>query len=191
MIGLIPEKWFNRMDTINDATNDSSFVGRVQAWQLATILAIQNPLIGGGFKAVEYRPNWQLLTQDFPRYPILHVGTPAPDPIHAHAAHSIYFQVLGDHGFVGLFIFLGIFGLSFAKAGAIAKKARQANGPDWIINLATMLKLSLFTYGIGGAALSLAYFDMTFAICGLILVLENKFIPKILEKNELPRVIAA
>ncbi len=184
MIGLIPEQWFNRMDTISDATSDSSFVGRVQAWQLATILALQNPLIGGGFKAVEFPPNWNILAQEFSAYPFLQFGTTPPDPARAHAAHSIYFQVLGDHGFIGLFLYLGIFGLTFLKAGAVAKKNRLANGPEWITNLTTMLRLSIFTYCIGGAALSLAYFDMTFSICALVLVLEYKFLPKILGSHE-------
>ena len=30
----------------------------------------------------------------------------APDPTDIHAAHSIYFQILGEQGFVGLFLFL-------------------------------------------------------------------------------------
>lgn len=183
MVGLIPEQWFNRMDTIGNASADGSFMDRVAAWKLSTILAIQNPLFGGGFKALEYPPNWFALAQDYYRYPMLHFGT-APNPRDSHAAHSIYFQVLGDHGFIGLFIFLTIYLASFFKAGAIAKKIRLANGPEWMINLATMLRLSLFTYAVGGAALSLAYFDMTFAICGLILVLETKFLPALIKDSE-------
>ncbi|MDO8651361.1 MAG: putative O-glycosylation ligase, exosortase A system-associated [Undibacterium sp.] len=183
MVGLIPEQWFNRMDTLNNASADGSFMDRVVAWKLSTILAIQNPIFGGGFKALEYPPNWFALAQDYYRYPILHFGT-VPNPRESHAAHSIYFQVLGDHGFIGLFIFLMIYVTSFFKAGSIAKKIRLANGPEWMINLATMLRLSIFTYAVGGAALSLAYFDMTFAICGLVLILETKFLPEMIKDGE-------
>lgn len=184
MIGLIPEQWFARMDTISKADGDASFMGRVVAWKLSFILGTQNPFFGGGFKALEYFPVWSSLSQDFNQYSFFYSGNATPDLMYGHAAHSIYFQVLGDHGFIGFIIFLLILLLSFFKAGAIAQKARKANGPEWVINLATMLRLSIFTYAIGGAALSFAYFDMIYAIYALILVLEYRFLPNILENGE-------
>ncbi|MES2046926.1 MAG: putative O-glycosylation ligase, exosortase A system-associated [Pseudomonadota bacterium] len=179
LVGFIPERWFARMDTIAQADGDASFMGRVVAWKLSFILASQNPFLGGGFKGLEYFPVWTALSEDFGQYPFFYSGNAFPDPRRSHAAHSIYFQVLGDHGFVGLIIFLMVLILSFFKAGKIAKAAKNANGPEWIINLATMLRLSIFTYAIGGAALSFAYFDMIYAIYGLVLVLANKFIPNL------------
>ena len=183
MVGLIPEEWYTRMDTIAQVNDDASFMGRVVAWKLSFILASQN-FFGGGFKGLEYYPVWLGLSQDFYSYPFFYTGTATPDPIHPHAAHSIYFQVLGDHGFIGLFIFLGFLSLSFFRAGAIAKIARKANGPDWFIHLATMLRLSIFAYAVGGAALSFAYFDMTYAIFALVIALEYKLLPEILSKSK-------
>ena len=60
-------------------------------------------------------------------------GYVAPDPLDPHAAHSIYFQVLGEHGFVGLFLFVAILATAFFKAGNIAKNtgyARYAGRKD-------------------------------------------------------------
>jgi hypothetical protein len=37
----------------------------------------------------------------------------------------------------------------------------------WLIDLAKMLKVSLVAYAAGGAALSLPYFDLSFAILAL------------------------
>lgn len=175
MVGLIPDQWFNRMDTISTADQDNSFLGRMVAWKLSFILASQN-VFGGGFKALEYFPVWSSLSQDFYKFPFFYTGTAVPDLYGAHAAHSSYFQVLGDHGFIGLFIFTAFIGLSFFKAGSIAKKARALDGPEWLISLANMLKLSIFAYAVGGAALSFAYFDMIYAILALVLVLEHKFL---------------
>jgi probable O-glycosylation ligase (exosortase A-associated) len=183
LVGLIPEQWFARMDTISKADGDASFMGRVIAWKLSFILASQNPLFGGGFKALEYLPVWSALSQDFNQYSFFYSGTAPPDLYYGHAAHSIYFQVLGDHGVVGLIIFVAILILTFFKAGKIAKITRKANGPEWMINLATMLRLSIFTYAVGGAALSFAYFDMIYAIYALIIVLDYKFLPQIIEKT--------
>ncbi|MDO8728488.1 MAG: putative O-glycosylation ligase, exosortase A system-associated [bacterium] len=179
MIGLIPEEWFTRMNSISQAEGDASFMGRVVAWKLSFILALQHPIFGGGFKAIENFSVWSALSQDFSNYPFFYTGTAVPDPRTFHAAHSIYFQVLGDHGFVGFFIFVTILTLSFFKAGRIAKKAKEAKSPEWLINLATMLQLSIFTFAVGGAALSFAYFDMIYAIFAIVVVLENKLLPSI------------
>lgn len=184
MVGLIPDQWFDRMDTISTADQDNSFLGRMVAWKLSFILASQN-VFGGGFKALEYFPVWSSLSQDFYKFPFFYTGTAVPDIFGAHAAHSSYFQVLGDHGFIGLFIFTSFIGLSFFKAGSIAKRARALNGPDWLISLATMLRLSLFAYAVGGAALSFAYFDMIYAIMALVLVLEQKFLVPLARSREL------
>ena len=184
LVGLISDQWFARMDTIAQADGDASFMGRVIAWKLSFILASQSPIYGGGFKALEYFPVWSALSQDFHQYSFFYSGNVFPDVARGHAAHSIYFQVLGDHGFVGLIIFVSILVLSFFKAGSIAKIARNASGPEWIINLATMLRLSIFTYAVGGAALSFAYFDMIYAIYALVIVLDYRFLPAILKKND-------
>src|SRR6185295_1803697 len=89
-IGLMPEKWEERMRTIQTYEEDASAMGRLNAWRMAFNLAQDRPLVGGGF---------EIYTQEvFARY--------APDPTDVHAAHSIYFQMLGEHGFVGLSLFL-------------------------------------------------------------------------------------
>ena len=184
VVSVVPGQWFDRMDTIASANEDGSFLGRLVAWKLSFILAMQNPFFGGGFKALDSFPVWVSLSQNFYQYSFIYTGAALPDPNRAHAAHSIYFQVLGDHGFVGLFLFVMILALSFLKAGAIAKKTRSVGGPNWLINLATMLRLSIFAYAIGGAALSFAYFDLIFAICAIIIVLEYRILAEFIkEKN--------
>lgn len=181
MVGLIPAEWFERMDTIGQADADASFMGRVVAWKLSLILASKNPLFGGGFKALEDFSVWFMLSQDFYQYPFFYTGSAVPDPIRAHAAHSVYFQVLGDHGFVGVFLFVAILAQSFLNAGSIARKTREANGPVWLISLATMIRLSIFAYAVGGAALSFAYFDLIYALFAIVIVLEYKLLPAIIK----------
>ncbi|MBV5347687.1 putative O-glycosylation ligase, exosortase A system-associated [bacterium] len=183
IFNLIPEQWFDRMNTISTAGSDDSFMGRIVAWKLSMILALRHPFLGGGFKALEYFPVWTSLSMDFFNYPFFFTGTAVPDSFRSHAAHSIYFQVLGDHGFIGLFIFLIILTLSFHKAGLVAKIAKQNGLPSWIIKLATMLKLSIFVYAVGGAALSFAYFDFIYAIFAIVLILELRILPELLNTN--------
>ena len=176
---IATSEWSSRIGTIETANEDASFMGRVVAWKLSMILAIQSPLVGGGFKAIEYFPVWSNASQSFFSYPWFYTGDALPNPVHAHAAHSIYFQVLGDHGFIGLALYLYCLIGSFLTARSTARKAKKMNAPIWIRNLCTALQLAIFVFALGGAALSFAYFDLTFALFGLVLVLDKRILPKL------------
>ncbi|MBK7184325.1 MAG: O-antigen ligase family protein [Ignavibacteria bacterium] len=95
---FLPEQWFARMDTINEYQSDASAMGRINAWWMAWNLA-KDQFFGGGFDIYNLA--------NFSRY--------APVPNDVHVAHSIYFQILGEHGFVGLFLFSCSCGWSGAK----------------------------------------------------------------------------
>ena len=177
---LVSDDWSSRMNTINEAGEDASFMGRVVAWKLSFIMATQHPFFGGGFKTLEYFPMWQALSQDFFSYSFFYTGDALPDEQKARAAHSVYFQVLGEHGFVGLAIYLAFLVKAFTSAGKVARVARKHVETASIATLATMLQLSIFAFCLGGAALSFAYFDLLFAIFGLILVLETRLLPRAL-----------
>ncbi|MBK7416226.1 MAG: hypothetical protein IPJ38_15105 [Dechloromonas sp.] len=60
------------MDTIQTADQDASFLGRVEAWQISSAIALANPVLGGGFHALEtpvvwgmFRGNTGLLVSPF------------------------------------------------------------------------------------------------------------------------------
>jgi probable O-glycosylation ligase (exosortase A-associated) len=180
-IGLsyfVSEEWMSRMNTIESAETDASFMGRVTAWKLSFILAMQNPVFGGGFKSLETFSVWTQLSQHFFEYDWFYTGTALPNAERARAAHSVYFQVLGDQGFGGLAIYLACLFGAFRKAWHIARSVKRDGGPKWIGSLATMLQLSIFSFALGGAALSLAYFELTFAIMALLIVMERRILPQ-------------
>ncbi len=177
---LVSDEWSTRMNSINDAGEDASFMGRVVAWKLSFIMAVQHPFFGGGFKSLEYFPMWKALSQEFFAYSFFYTGDALPDGEKARAAHSVYFQVLGEHGFIGLGIYLAFLVKAFTTAGKVARTARKHVETASIATVATMLQLSVFSFALGGAALSFAYFDLLFAIFGLILVLETRLLPRAL-----------
>lgn len=177
MSGLVSEEWTSRMNTINDAGGDASFMGRVVAWKLNFIMATQHPIFGGGFKSIEYYPNWLMLSRDFFSFPMFYTGDALPDPNAGHAAHSVYFQVMGEHGFVGLAIYLSIILSAFGVTRGVAKRARLHPETAWIAKLATTMQLCIFAFCLGGAALSFAYFELLFAVCAIILVLDKRILP--------------
>jgi len=179
---LVTSDWTSRMDTINDAVDDESFMGRVVAWKLSFMLAVENPVFGGGFKALENYKIWTALSQNFFSYSWFYTGDAVPRAM-PRAAHSIYFQVLGDHGFGGLAIYLACLATAFFKASRAARAVRAAKGPAWLANLATTVQLSIFAFAFGGAALSFAYFDLIFTLFALAIVIETKLVPAALGRT--------
>ena len=75
------------------------------------------------------------------------------------AAHSIYFEVLGDTGVIGLFLFLGMLMAWFVNVRQIKRSTRGHPSLVWAYDLASAFERSLIVYGISGAALSAAYFE--------------------------------
>jgi hypothetical protein len=87
-------------------------------------------------------------------------------------AHSIYFEVLAEHGFIGLGLFLTIGMLSLSGCRRLIKDNKRDPDRRWIVNLAAMIQVSLIGYAVGGAFLGLAYFDYYYAIIALIIGLQ-------------------
>jgi putative inorganic carbon (hco3(-)) transporter len=153
LIGFMPESWSGRMDTITDYEEDHSALGRLNAWHAAWNLAFHYPF-GVGFDAA--RPEL------FGRF--------APNPGMVNAAHSIYFQILGNHGFVGLAWFIAIFVATWRSAGWLRDHAGIGDETRWCGELGSMCQVALLGYAVGGAFLSLAYFDLPYDILVLVTV---------------------
>lgn len=166
----MPASWHERMSTIENADEDLSFLGRVMAWKQAILMASEN-FTGGGFKAGQMNAIWF-------QYDPQHNLNWLFDTSHvyfdgAKAAHSIYFQVLGDHGFLGLFLFLLIIYLAFSQAKQVAKQLKQHSISPAMVKLSSMIRVSLVAYIVAGAAVSLAYFDLLFALFAITHVMGN------------------
>ncbi|MEH6813785.1 MAG: putative O-glycosylation ligase, exosortase A system-associated [Motiliproteus sp.] len=153
LIPFMPEQWFDRMDTIETYEEDASAMGRINAWEMATNLA-KDRLTGGGFNTWSY--------EMFALY--------APNPTNVLDAHSIYFEVLGEHGFPGLLLFLLIFISSWFKASALTRQAKDHDELAWIGQLMPMCQVSLVAYASGGAFLGLAFFDLPYHIIAIIII---------------------
>jgi probable O-glycosylation ligase (exosortase A-associated) len=91
----------------------------------------------------------------------------APDPERFHDAHSIYFEVLGEHGFVGLALFLGFAGFAFLETQRVRNAARGDPEKLWAFDLVTALQASGIAYAVGGAFLGLAYLDLPYQLVAL------------------------
>lgn len=155
-LNFMPEQWFDRMNTIDDFQNDASAMGRINGWQFAINVALDN-FMGGGFNS---------FTQE-----MFYVYAPVPTDF--HVAHSIYFQVLGDHGFVGLALFLLLMFLAWRTGSRVKKHCKESPELKWAADLAMMCQVSLVGYAVAGAFLSMPYYDFFYYVVALLVLLEK------------------
>ena len=167
LLAFMPESWYQRMETIKTYQEDSSAMGRLNAWEYAVKAANDN-FFGVGLDS--WSPETFLLY--------------APNPVDVHAAHSIYFSVLADHGWIGLFLFLIIFGGTWMVLSRLSKETKNNEGFREIHLLAKLLKVSIIAYLSGGAFLSLSYFDLPWNIVAIVILLNEYY-----RKNEKAMVL--
>jgi len=145
-IGFMPEKWMGRMQTIETYEADQSAMGRVRTWETLFNLANDRPLVGGGFEP--YTP------RTFEKY--------GPGPGTVHSAHSIYFQMLCEPGYVGLGLFLALLIACWRLSGRLVRASRDRPDLLWADNLARATQVSLVGFAVGGTFVNIAYWELPY-----------------------------
>jgi probable O-glycosylation ligase (exosortase A-associated) len=91
-----------------------------------------------------------------------------------HDVHSIYFEVMGEHGFIGFGLFMMIALFTWRRGSQIIRACKRDPERKWAADLASMLQVSFVGYAAGGAFLGLAYFDLPYHLI-IVMVLTAKF----------------
>lgn len=159
--GLMPEKFTTRVDSIANYSEDASAQGRINSWVFAWNVAVEHPVKGGGYGVFN--------KDAFQRF--------APEPENFHDAHSIYFEILGEQGFVGLALFLAFAFLAFLESQRIRNATRGDPEKAWAFDLATALQASAIAYAVGGAFLGLAYLDLPYQLVALVVLTGRVALP--------------
>ncbi|MBN9460777.1 MAG: putative O-glycosylation ligase, exosortase A system-associated [Burkholderiales bacterium] len=142
---LMPQQYWNRMSTIETYQEDASAMGRINVWNTAINIA-NDRVTGAGFEY--YTP------QVFKRY--------APNPADIHSSHSIYFQALGEHGWIGLLLFAYIWVYVWLRCRRVIKLADASEEGRAQALLARMIQVSLVGFAVGGAFVNIGNWDMVY-----------------------------
>src|SRR4051812_25912993 len=143
-VSLMPDAWKERIVSIENYRKDDSVQGRFDAWTYAIRVAEDRPLVGGGLATTEVGA-------------IFHQYVPGRPQ---RAAHSIYFQVLGDQGPIGLLLFLGIGVVGWLNTRSVIRLSKGKPEFEWAWHLGRMMQVSFISYFVAGAALSMAYYTV-------------------------------
>ncbi|WP_332671491.1 putative O-glycosylation ligase, exosortase A system-associated [Aromatoleum sp.] len=173
-LAIMPWSVGEKVDSITNYETDSSAMGRINAWETAVNIA-NDRVFGAGFEMYE-KVVWAVYAPN-------PAEDRASDPSIVRAAHSIYFQVLGEHGWIGLILFMIVWWFVWRDAAQLRRRTRGDPELEWIFHLAGMLQVSLVGYGVGGAFLSLAYFDLPYNLL-VIIVVTQRWLLRYIEERQ-------
>ncbi|MEW7849601.1 putative O-glycosylation ligase, exosortase A system-associated [Massilia aurea] len=165
---MMPPEWTGRMHTIQTYDEDASATGRINSWHFA--INVANEFVLGGGPNV-FTPHMFMLY--------------APEPERYYDAHSIYFQVLGEQGYIGLAIFLLMFVVTWRAGGRLIRHCRGKEDLAWVVTLARMCQVSMIGYLTAGAFLTMAYYDLIYYIIAILICLE-KVLVQSPQKDDVP-----
>jgi probable O-glycosylation ligase (exosortase A-associated) len=97
----------------------------------------------------------------------------APNPGDVHDVHSVYFEMMGEHGFIGFGIFMTIMAFTWMKGSSIIRRTKRISELKWAHDLAAMTQVSLIGYAVTGAFLGLSYFDFYWHLVAIMVILNH------------------
>ena len=153
VLAFMPQEWWDRMGTIKEYDEDDSAMGRINAWWVAFHMA-NDRLTGGGME--------MFTAESFAKY--------APNPYDVHDVHSIYFEMLGEQGWIGFALFMTLALLTWRKCANLTKQGREDPANKWQADLGPMLQVSLIGYFVSGAFLGMSYFDYYYDLVAMIVI---------------------
>lgn len=172
-----PEAWISRMGTIETYQQDSSAESRIYFWRLAWAMAKERPITGAGFQ-------WTFNPAEVNRQL---AGSGLPPLEMPKAPHSIWFEMLGEHGFVGLGIFIAIVASAFTDARWLVRRTRDKPELLWANNLGRMAQAALIGYCVGGSFVTQAMYDGFYALV-IIIAAARRIADGQLESRSVPEL---
>jgi probable O-glycosylation ligase (exosortase A-associated) len=157
LLFLLPERWYERLGTITTYSADGSAMARIRAWTVSWRLALDHPLFGGGFRALQ--PDvWATYLPEYDKW---------------HNAHSIYFHMLAEHGFTGFALSLTLYASTLWSLRTVRRRAQRVPGAGWIVEYSLMVQTSLLAYLVTGAFQNLTYFDLFYLLIAVTIILKQ------------------
>ncbi|MEA3004640.1 MAG: hypothetical protein QOH81_3428 [Sphingomonadales bacterium] len=164
---FLPHSFSSRMETISGYQADSSAVSRLAVWGWTWDYVQHHPL-GGGFDA--FRGNRLQVTVST-NAGVGDVQSVAQQVVidEGRAYHSSYFEMLGEQGFPGLFMFLVLHLTGLVRMEVIRRRHRRSDRPEdaWIAPLATALQSAQIVYLVGSLFVGIAFQPFVLALVGV------------------------
>lgn len=160
LYAFAPEAWHERMATIfvdEEDEREVSSASRLQVWGLILRIANDHPITGAGLDPWRWE-TYAPYTNDLQQ---------------AWAAHSIYFSVLAEHGYVGLSLYLIVHLLTWLTASRTIRSCRGVVELQWMSDLMRMIQVSYLGFLVAGAFHQLPYFDLPWHLLAMVIICDR------------------
>jgi len=165
---LLPSSFSNRMGTIQNNQSDQSASTRIAVWKWTIGYATEHPF-GGGFDS--YRGNRLLIqtTENDSRGSGTVQTNTSKLVDQGRAFHSAYFEMLGEQGWPGLFLWLALQISGLIQLESVRRRLRRSESPGdkRDADLALALQQGHFVYLLGAAFVGIAYQPFIYMLIGL------------------------
>jgi O-antigen ligase len=166
-IPLLPESYTKRMNTIESHEGDESASTRVAVWMWTLDYVGLHPF-GGGFDA--YRQN-RLTYQTTKAQTDGNTTSVEYDEVtdKARAYHSSYFEMLGEQGWPGLFLWLWLQLSGLWQMERIRMRWKKRKEPEtaWVVPLATAMQHAQLIYLAGSVFVGIAFLPFALMLIGM------------------------
>jgi probable O-glycosylation ligase (exosortase A-associated) len=185
-IPMLPKDFTGRMETIAGYEADTSATTRLAIWAWTWDYAQKNPM-GGGFDAY-LSSRIKVETKAVQGSGGVTSVQSRTDEDKSRAYHSSYFEMLGEQGFPGLFLFLLIHVGGLVRMEVLRRRYKRAEGDQaWISPLATALQHAHIVYLIGSLFVGIAFQPFAYLLVAVQIGLDNTVSAKVREKTPIGR----
>jgi len=168
---VMPQEWLERMGTVKTYEQDLSARMRLNSWKVGYALGMDYPFIGAGFRP--FTPE------------VYHHYTPEETINDWQDAHSIYLQVLAEHGVTGFVLYMLLILSTLVTLRRVMRAARRDPSKESLGRMAHALEVSMVGFLVSGVFLSMSYFDLFFHLIAIAVML------KVLVRLPAPELAAA
>ncbi|MGE4321791.1 MAG: DUF5935 domain-containing protein [Sphingobium sp.] len=156
-IPFLPASFVDRMSTIENHQGDESAATRVAVWMWTLDYVRENPG-GGGFDNYLQNSFTYVAREVVGSGPTQHVETRVVTD-RGRAYHSSYFEMLGEQGYFGFFLWALLHISCFVRTEAIRRMYRKRDNPGeaWVAPFAVALQQAHAIHLIGSLFVGIAY----------------------------------
>jgi probable O-glycosylation ligase (exosortase A-associated) len=147
---VIPQQYKARYETVDHLKDDASYQNRILSWRGGIAMFESNPITGIGPGDYTYANGVKFW--------------PGAGTKHFLNAHSLYFQLLGELGLVGIFTFGGYLICVFRLNFRLRKQLEQRDTSRFLRQLPTLFTIILFQVLFAGYAAHSLYRTVWFVV---------------------------
>jgi putative inorganic carbon (HCO3(-)) transporter len=152
-LGVMSEKWQDRMESIATYQSDQSFQGRLDSWETGLAYVKHDPWTGSGFDG------WRYLT----------ASPKGKNGLSQRDWHSAYVEMLAEHGVPGFALWTLLLAGTLVELTRLAERGRRTGDP-WLADSGAMLRAAIVAYLVGGLTLGIATWELLFQLLTYALV---------------------